>query len=408
MARKTRIMLIVFLVGFTGGCASVSEMLPWKGKEAEEKKLVEMYLKKGQDSEQQGDLMEAIKQYKLALTQDPENQEAFESKNRVETKIRVVAERHYQKGLKYHRTGKYGLARREFLAALDFWPDHEQARKMFDTRREIRVEGYVLHTIKPGESLSKLAQIYYGDYHKFPFIAEFNKFTDATKVKVGQKIKVPKIEGIPFFPKKQEVDKEMEEVKSPAVALPPEKEVSEAKSPAAALSPEKETKHAETIEDKTDEGHQEPDDTLAMHRNLGIDLFNKKKYKQAIIELNKVVNVDPNDRISFEYLYKSHFQQGMDLFNQKDYLPAKKEFEAALRYWGNCEHCLEYARKSEAIYKDIHYNKGVSHFKNENLSEAIVEWELVMAVDRDYKYVEYNITKAKALLKKLEKIRKRQ
>ena len=176
----------------------------------------------------------------------------------------------------------------------------------------------------------------------------------------------------------------------------------------AALSPEKETTHGETIEDKTDDGQQEPDDTVAMYRKLGIDLFNQKKYKEAIFMLNKGIKVKPNDIISLEYLSKSHFQQGMDLFNQSDYLPAKKEFEAAHRYWDKCDHCMEYARKSEAIYKDIHYNKGISHFNNEELSEAIGEWELVMAVDRDYKDVEFNITKAKALLEKLEAIRKQQ
>jgi len=404
MARKNSIILIVFLVVFTSGCASVSEMLPWKKGQTEEKKSAEMYLGKGRDSEQQGDLREAMKQYELALMEDPENQEAIKGKERVKGKLWAVAQRHYQKGLKYHKAGKYGLARKQFQRALHFWPDHAQARKMLDARRDISAKGYIVHTIKPGESLSMVAKIYYGDYHQFPVIAEFNKFTDATKVKVGQKIKVPKIEGMPFFEKKQEHDTEMEKAKSPSVALPPEKEGADA----AALSPDKETTHGETIEDKAVDGQQEPEVTVAMYRKLGIDLFNQKKYKEAIFELNKGVQVEPNDAISREYLYKSHFQQGMDLFNQSDYLPAKKEFEAAYRYWDKCEHCMEYARKSEAIYKDIHYNKGISHFNNEDLSEAIGEWELVMAVDRDYKDVEFNITKAKALLEKLEAIRKQQ
>jgi tetratricopeptide (TPR) repeat protein len=390
MARKTGIILIVFLVALTNGCASLSKMLPGKRGQVEEKKSVEVYLEKARDLEQKGDLIEAIKQYKLALTEDPKNQEALESKNRVNKKMQMVAERHYQKGLKYHKIGKYSLAREQFLTTLNFWPEHKQARKMLETRRKIRAKGYVLHTIKPGESISKLAQIYYGDYHHFPVIAEFNKIKDATKVVVGQQIKMPIIEGIPFSPEKQEVDQEMEEAKSPAVAIPPDKE----------------TKDPDTKEQKTDESQQEADDTLAIYRNLGIELFNKKKYKQAIIEFNKVVDVDPNDRTSLEYLSKSHFKQGMDLFNQKEYLPAKKRFEDALRYCDNCQDCREYARKSETIYKDIHYNKGISHFNNEKLSEAIAEWELVQAVDPGYKQVEDYISKAKALLKRLEEIRK--
>ena len=207
-----------------------------KRDKAEKKQLVEMHLSMGQDSEKQGDLREAMKQYELALMEDPENQEAIKGKERVKGKLWESAQRHYQKGLKYYKAGKYGLARQQFQRALDFWPDHTQARKMLDTRRDISAKGYVLHTIKPGESLSKVAKIYYGDYRQFPVIAEYNNFTDATKVKVGQKIKVPKIEGMPFFEKKQDPGKEIGGAKSPTVALPPEKEGEDA----AALSPDKE------------------------------------------------------------------------------------------------------------------------------------------------------------------------
>jgi tetratricopeptide (TPR) repeat protein len=407
MAMIHKIMLILLFLGFTSGCATVSEMLPWKKGQTEKKQLVEMYLNMGQDSEQNGDLKEAMKHYKSALVEDPENQEALQDKNRVEGKMQAAAERHYQIGMNYHRAGKYDVAHRQFRTALHHWPDHEQAKKMLDTRREIIAKGYVLHTIKPGESLSMLAKIYYGDYHQFPIIAEFNNFTDATKVNIGQIVKVPKIEGLPFFEKKQERVKK-KEAKPTTVDQLSEETAKKAKNQEAALAPEKETKQVETKDDKIDDGQKAPDDNVAMYRNLGVDLYNKKKYKEAIFELNKVIKVDPNDKTALEYLGKSYFQRGMDLFNQEDYLPAKKAFEAGFKYWGNCEKCMEYAQKSEAIYKDIHYNKGISYFNNEDLSGAIAEWELVMAVDRHYKDVEYHITKAKALLEKLEAIRKEQ
>jgi len=221
---------------------------------------------------------------------NPENQEAFESRNKLVTKIRMVAERHYKSGLKYRKQGKYGLARRQFLTALKFWPDHIQAKKMVAIRREIRTKEYVLHTIKPGESLSKVAQIYYGDYHHFPIIAEFNKdyhhfpiiaefnnLDDATRIEVGEKIKVPKIDGMLFFEKGQKVVKKTEEAEGTAAPPPPDKK----------------TKEAEAIEEETEQDEKELDDTVVMYTNLGIDLFNKKNYEQAIVELNKVVNADP-------------------------------------------------------------------------------------------------------------------
>ena len=239
MAMIQKIMLIVLFLGFTSRCATVSEMLPWKEGQKEKKQLVEMYLNMGQDSEQHGDLKEAMKHYKSALVEDPENQEALEATNRVEGKMRAEAERHYQRGMKYYRAGKYDVAHRQFRTALHYWPDHEQARKMLDRRRAIIAKGYVLHTIKPGESLSMLAKNYYGDYRQFPIIAEFNNFTDATKVNVGQIVKVPKIEGLPFFEKKQERVKK-KEAKPTTVDQLSEETAKKAKTQEAALAPEKE------------------------------------------------------------------------------------------------------------------------------------------------------------------------
>ncbi len=57
---------------------------------------------------------------------------------------------------------------------------------------------------------------------------------------------------------------------------------------------------------------------------------------------------------------------------------------------------------------EIHYKRGVAHFGKELLNEAIMEWELVMAIDSDYKEVANNIKKAKNLLKRLEEIKKSQ
>ena len=52
------------------------------------------------------------------------------------------------------------------------------------------------HEIAPGESISKLARKYYGDYKKYHHIANFNNMTDATQVRVGQRIMVPVIDGV--------------------------------------------------------------------------------------------------------------------------------------------------------------------------------------------------------------------
>ena len=377
MRKNTAFIWIVLLVvALTEGCA----LLP---KRIEDKQLVQAYLQKGQECENKGDLVEALKQYKLALTVRPSDQMAIDNRDRVETAMRRSAETHYRAGLKLHKAGKYGQARRQFLIALRLRPDYPKVLRMLRVPQPVEAKRYIVHTIQPGESLSKVANIYYGDVHKFSIIAMYNKITNATKVEVGQKIKVPEIEGLPFLVKKQEI--KTDEVKAPEPGMPAEE--------------------AEREEEKKEE---EPVDEVAMYRDHGIDLFNKKKYQEAIVEFDKVVNVDPHDATTLEYLYKSHFHQAVAFFGKEDYLSAKNEFEASLRYKSDCQKCHEYARKSEEIYKDIHYKRGISHFGKQQLVEAIREWELVQAIHPDYKKVENNINKARLLLKRLEEIRKTQ
>lgn len=50
---------------------------------------------------------------------------------------------------------------------------------------------YQVHTVKAGDSLSKIAYKYYGDYTKISVIAKSNHIKDINRLKIGQKIKIP-------------------------------------------------------------------------------------------------------------------------------------------------------------------------------------------------------------------------
>ena len=55
---------------------------------------------------------------------------------------------------------------------------------------------YIKHSIKPGETLSDVAKIYYDSYSKWRILAKFNGLRKNTQLKVDQIVKVPKIEGM--------------------------------------------------------------------------------------------------------------------------------------------------------------------------------------------------------------------
>jgi len=460
MKNKAVMVGFLFLFAVVAGCAQA----PTKPSAD----LPDQYISKAQEFEARGDLVDALEQYKVALTVDPQNQLAKEKASQLESTLGELAEKHYQNGLAFHRKGEYNRARQEFLTTLRYNPDHPEAEKMLQEHvlQEQQVKGYVLHTIQPDESISMLAKKYYGDFKKFQIIAEYNQLEDATKVRGGQEIKVPVVEGIPFFAKPEDIITVFGEIpkssltevvlvkkfithtvepgeslsklalryygdykKFPIIAqynqldenasvrvgqkirIPEVEGV-----PFAAKPTEEDERQAEmpvtsaAIEEPQTGEKEEKElaavDQSANYRELGIEFFNEKDYLVAISEFKKVLNVNPADKTALEYISASHFQQGLVVFAKEEYLTARDEFKASLQYNAECEKCEEYIKKSEETYLKIHYNKGVSYFGDEKLAEAVQEWELVSEIDPEYKDVNSNLNKAKKLLERLESIKR--
>lgn len=381
---------LLLLVSFTG-CASLGEIFKAGIKEPPKERFFYGYLRKARALEKKGDLVGALKHYKLALTLNPSSQQAQRGRRRLEGKVRREAEKHYRAGLSFQKEGKYSRARQEFLLALRLKPDYPEVVEMLISRKRIRIKRYVTHTIKPGESLSKVAKLYYGDYQKFPIIAKYNNITDATRVRSGQQIKVPEIEGADFRVSRKPVEtKETEMAYSGSwdwEAYPWE------------------VQEAERPDTRVSEPEEEAEDPIAIYRDHGIELYGKKEYQEALAAFQLVLEAKPEDKIAQEYAYKSHFQNAKALFEREDYMEARREFEASLRYKGDCQECRGYVKESEERYKEKHYRLGIEYFGKEQLKEAIIEWELVRALDPEYKRVEYLINKAKTILKNIEKIK---
>lgn len=139
----------------------------------------------------------ALEQYELALTVLPGHLQAYELKQKVILQRQNKARLHYLKGLDYDKQGLYEAARKEYLSALQNWPDFSKAKaRLTSGNGSDETSEYIVHTLKYGESLSKLSFIYYGDLRKHHIIGKFNFLKDGKIVRAGQELKVPVIEGI--------------------------------------------------------------------------------------------------------------------------------------------------------------------------------------------------------------------
>jgi len=147
-------------------------------------------------------------------------------------------------------------------------------------------------------------------------------------------------------------------------------------------------------------------DQVAVYREYGMELYREGRYQEALSEFSKVLGVMPEDPVAKEYSYKSSFELAVEFFQKKEYLAAKEQFLVSLKHNSNCRQCHVYIRRSEELFKEMHYKQGIEYYGKEQLADAIVEWELVRGLDPNYKRVDYYIKKAKDLQRKIDELKK--
>jgi tetratricopeptide (TPR) repeat protein len=376
----------LLLIGSWTGCAHFPER---RIEEKPEKTFLESSLQKAEAHETGSEWVEAVKEYRVALTMSPENKRALEGLHRAEDKLKTLADQHYIQGRNLQKEGKFSEARRHFLVALRLCPNHAGALETLSSRRRLPFqEDYVVHTLMPGESLSELAMMYYGDPGKFTVIAGFNQIQDAHLVRVGQAIKVPSLAGGIL----ETPDREGSELG--------EQEASPTYWDWSSIDVEQAERRTPDEMAKAEESYQ-----IAGYRELGAELHREGRYQEALFELNKVLSVYPDDKPASEYACSASFELGRVMLQREDYFAAREYFAASLRYRSDCRQSHAFLRESEELFKEMYYKKGIEHYGREQLGEAIEAWERVQTLDPNYKRVDFYIEKAKEIQEKLEALR---
>ncbi len=401
-------------------------------------KQAKAYIQQAQAYESQGNLAEALEQYRLAQTINPGDPVITDGIARLENELNDLAETHYQAGIRFRDKGKWDLAKKEFLTTLRYRPDHEKAAAMLQQRQPEGTQGFITHEIAPGESISKLALKYYGDYKKYHHIVNFNKMSDATQVRVGQRVMVPVIDGVTIddlnristgltarpsavteaftvhqiqpgeslakvakiyygdyqlFPVIAKFNgiadpasiKVGQKIKVPRLEKYPETAAAAPYRPEAPESiPVVETPEApvESVEASQPEAP-EPVDQVAEYRETGIALFNEKKYDEAIVELQKVLSAAPEDSDAIGYLSRAFVETGRVHLAQNRLDEAKTAFITALDYDDNCRDCQDLLAQCRAMEVDGLTKEGETFFQNRQFDQAVSTLERAVALNPD-------------------------
>jgi tetratricopeptide (TPR) repeat protein len=380
---KYRLIQLLFCLAILtlslGGCAALRKKP--EAKEPPEVRLERVLLERALEYERKGQSQKALQFYEAALTV------IVAKKKGLEDSLRKDAEKHYQRGLEYYEQGKYSNARHEFLVALRLRPDFPEVVELLKPAPPPPFGSYVVHEVKEGEYLTAIAEKYYGDQSKFEIIARINGLEDATKLYAGMKLIIPETKGVVFSDLEEKQSSELPLEEETTYGVEPEGGEKSGEDPS--LASEQETDY----------------DPVAIYQEQGVTLLEEGQYLAALHEFQKVLNTDPSRKKVQEYMAWAHYRQGEVFFNQAEYLKARDHFYEALSYDEEWTACKEYIRRAEDAYKEVHYLKGIEHFEEERLKEAIEQWQLVSKVDPNYKQVQNYLLRAQKLFEKVQELK---
>jgi tetratricopeptide (TPR) repeat protein len=368
-----------------GGCASLTSSTPSEpgagSAPTARDPLAARHRQQAEALERDGQLRRAAEEWKIALAIAPGDARTRESLRALQARIdQAVAER-LDEGRKALARGVHVEARRKFLAALALDPFNRPA---FDAlQSDTREVEFLTHTVRAGDTLTALAQRYYGDRSRGEVIWETNQLPPSPRLAPGTTLKIPEIPGVPF------VHAEARKP-PPAIAALPTPDVPR---PGPTPGP-----GAPSAPPTKEEFTSEVNPLLAEAR----EALERSDYPDAIATVDKFLSGKPGDREGVTLKKQALYGQAKSQMDARQYTESIQSLNQLARLQPDYEDVPSLLRQARTRIIEQHYTQGVRFYREEKLKEAIAEWRVVLEMDPGNANARRNIDQAEKLLRGLE------
>ena len=438
MKKSINIILMIIISSLFAGWADpldsfgdVAHKVPEKTSEITQKnKSVfhsSYYLKKATTYKNNDELQLALFYLKIAASLSPDDMEIVGKISDLKLTIENKSNKYFKKGEKFYNQKNFEEARKQFLAALRYNPDHKDALDYLKNR--LIPKEYLNYTFEKNDSLKIISNKFYKDPELVFLIAYFNNLKSDTEPEPGETLKIPILE--PEFnqtigDRPQDMisaknllgQKRFQEVivitKKALENDPLNKEAVKLKNEAfyqigiQLSSQEKYFEAIDTFKKITPEykGVNGAIQEAIQHElQKAENILKEKKYGESIDLAEKILGYDPSNTAAKKLITTSLCQQGKDLFIRKKYDEALHVLDKADPA-DDCAEKIRFAVEKEIKQQaEAHYILGVKHFLNEELQSAIKEWEKTLKLNPAHDKAKKNIQKARSLLEKLKKVK---
>jgi tetratricopeptide (TPR) repeat protein len=385
------------------------------------------YLKQAKTYKNNDELQLALFFLKIAASLSPDDMEIVGKISDLKLTINKKSNKYFKKGKKFYVQIKFEEARRQFLTALRYNPDHKDALDYLKNR--LIPKEYINYTLENNDSLKIISNKFYKDPELVFLIVYFNNLKSDTEPEPGQILKIPLLD--PEF--NQTIGDHRQDMISAKNLLeknrfqevivitekrlendPLNKEAIKLKDEAfyqIGIQLSSQEKYFEAIDafkkiTPEYEGVNSVIQEAIQHELLKAEnLLKEKKYEASIDLAEKILGYDQSNEAAKKLISTSLCQQGKNLF-------IRKKYDEALHVLDKTDPADDCAEKIRLAVKkgikqqaEAHYIQGVKHFLNEELQSAIKEWEKTLKLNPEHDKAKKNIEKARSLLEKLKEVK---
>lgn len=317
--------------------------------------LSEKYRNKAMEYEKDGELGKALQSWEIVASLTPTEGQVTKIEA-LKTQMQTMADEHFKKGLSHYQRNSMEAARKEFLTALHYNPNHQEPLNYL--KHKLPGEDYSLYQVKGGDTLKEIAKKTYNDPSKDFLIAYFNDLRIDSKLVPGNTLRLPVLEST-----------------TAKVTIDTKESTMDAKEISA--------------------------DTKEL-LSKALAYYKVKNYRETASISERVLEYDPANREARDLINESHYQMGKSLTRGKKY-------QEALEVFNRLDSGYKDVRESIALVKKQlageHYLRGIKYFTDEELDKAIKEWEVTLALDPNHPKAKKDIENARSLLQKLKEIK---
>ena len=384
------------------------------------------YIEKATALEKNDELQAALFYFKVAGALSPDDPDISDKISHLESMVAQKSLDHLQKGVKFYKSKQFKEARYHFLTALRYDPDNKEALDYLQNR--LLSKEYIPYRVMENDTLASISEKFYKNPEETFLIVYFNDLKPDTDPLPGTPLKLPILASKLIRPtlnipeellKAQSLlkKKQYKGVASTTERIlqndPPNPTAVDLRNSAyyqMGLRLSRDKKYAEAISmfkniiPESEVVKKSIQDVVEKELLNAENFLKEKKYTAAIAASENILSHDPSNPTAKDILNAALCQHGKSLLIRKKYAEAVTVLNRADPGYECVERTLSATENTMKKQAEIHYLQGVKFFLNEELQNAINEWETTLTLDPGHIKAKNDIKNARDLLEKLKKV----